>query len=104
MLAASSFLDDLAFAEFKAEIRANEERIAIQEASLRYDRSRQSFMSSLMVLLEIADLSRKELHFVLNDVQEATPDQLLEKIQWVSDRLGEHPDPKRQFVLRSKIL
>ena len=98
------FLATLALSKFEHDIKAQEEKVFALESAVRYEKYKQDFMSTLMVLLEYADLDRRELNFVLSDIEEATPDEIKSKIQWVSNRLGEHPDPKKQFELRSKLL
>lgn len=98
----NGFLAEVAFAGFNAEIKANEAKIRYMERSLLWERQKQSYRSTLSVLLQSANLTRKELNFVLADVREATPDELLKKIRFVSERITEN-DPAKMFRNRCEV-
>lgn len=99
----NGFLADIALAGFNAEIKRNEEKLRHTERSLIWERQKQSFRSTLSVMLQSAQLTRKELNFVLADVNDASPDELLKKIRFVTERMPEVADPRRQFADRCKI-
>ena len=99
----TNFLAEIALASFEAEINANAEKIRHMEAAIRWERQKQSMWSSLSVMLQSAQLSRKELNSVIAGLKDATPDELLEKIQFVADRLPEVRDPRKQYTERCRV-
>lgn len=100
------FLAKIALAKLDQDLKRQAAKVFEMESAIRYEKYKQDFTSSLMVLLERVDLSRRELNHVLFRVEEATPDELLQKIKFVTDRMGESPDPAKQFKsrIRSKSL
>jgi len=95
-----SFLAVIALAGFDAEIKRNEEKLYRLKESVRWEERKQSFRSTLSVILQSANLTRKELNFVLSGIQDAGPDELLEKIRFVSDRINVENDPAKAFMGR----
>lgn len=102
----TGFLAQLALATFEVEMKREAEKIYKMEEALRWEKRKQSFRSSLSVLLESADLTRREMRYVMTDIKEDGPDELLQKIRFVTDRMSENPDPAKQFKerMRSKFL
>lgn len=98
----NSFLAEIALANLDIEIRSQKEKVWRLESSVRWEQDRQKKLSTLSVLLQSANLTRKELNFVLTNVRDATPDELLKKIRFVSERIIEN-DPAKMFRNRCEV-
>lgn len=99
----NSFLAEIALAGFNCEIKRNEEKLDRLRQAIRWEEQKQSFRSTLSVMLESAQLSRKELNHVLTGIADDGPDQLLEKIRFVADRLPAQRDPRKLFAERCEV-
>lgn len=99
----TGFLAQLALAKFNADIKKNEDRIRYAESAIEWEKKRQSLMSTLSVMLERAQLSRREMNFIMSNIMSTTIDGLIEKIKFVSERIPED-NPAAQFKQRQRVL
>lgn len=103
MLDNDLFLNDLALAEFEADLKIEKEKSAYRNRSIVWEKIKQEKLSWLLVLLEQAYMTRQEHNWVVFGIENDNIEELIKKIRFVNQYLPD-PSPKKQFELRVKLL
>lgn len=89
----------IALAGFNAEVNLHREKAWRLDESARWEKSKQKRLSTLALMIDRANLTKEEMRFVLFGIKEATPEELFDKMQFVSERIIDN-NPAKEFMQR----